>query len=123
VKLDLAGSVPDAEHVPGLKELLTRVATLDLFDRPPQRERIREDAVRLSKQNLKSTAIGQLIDERPKPAAVDKSLALDELMKNLGLDTPYVLVTEPPNDYPKLRRHRNPKYRFEAKPGYERPSL
>lgn len=48
VKLDLVGSVPDAEHVPSLKELLTRVITIDLFDRPPQRERIRADPARLA---------------------------------------------------------------------------
>jgi hypothetical protein len=123
VKLDLAGSVPDAEHVPALKNLLTRVITVDLFDRPPQRERIRDEAVRLVAKGLKSVEISRTIEERPKPAAVDRSLALDRMMNELGLKSPYVLVAEPPDDYPKLRRHRNPKYRFEPKEGYERPAL
>ena len=34
------------------------------------------------------------------------------------LDSPYVLVTGPPADYPKLRRHLNPKYRFEPAGGH-----
>ena len=40
VKLDLGGSIADSEHVAGLNELLSRTLTIDLFDRPPQRERI-----------------------------------------------------------------------------------
>ena len=50
--------------------------------------------------------------------AVSKALALDRLMREQGLDTPYEIVTEPPADYPKLRRHLNPKYRFEPVDGY-----
>jgi site-specific DNA recombinase len=123
VMLDLAGSVADAEHVPGLKDLLTRVVTIDLFDRPPQRERVRDEAVRLAAKGLGSRKISCEIQEHPKPAAVDRSLALDRLMNELRMESPYLLVSEPPNDYPKLRRHRNPKYRFEPKEGYERPAL
>jgi len=44
-------------------------------------------------------------------------------MRELGLTSPYVLVTEPPEDYPKLRRHRNPKYSFRPREGYVRPAL
>lgn len=123
VKIDLAGSVVDAEHVPQLKGLLTRVITIDLFDRPPQRERIRQEAVRMAASGMKSVKISRSIAECPKPAAVDNALALQRKMDELGLTDPYVLVMEPPQDYPKLRRHKNPKYCFEPRPGYERPSL
>jgi site-specific DNA recombinase len=123
VKIDLAGSVVDAEHVAGLKGLLTRVITVDLFDRPPQRERISEEAVRLAANGMKSREIARNIGESPKPAAVDNALALQRTMDELGLTDPLVLVMDPPQDYPKLRRHKNSKYRFKPRPGYERPSL
>jgi len=123
VRLDLAGSVPDAEHVPGLKEMLTRVITVDLFERPPQRERIREEAVRLAARGLSSIEISRAINERPAPAAVDRALALDHMMNQRGLETPYVFVEGPPEDYRKLRRHRNSKYCFQPAEGYERPTL
>jgi len=54
---------------------------------------------------------------------VTNAPALDRTMRGLGLDTPYVVVTDPPADYPKLRRHRNAKYRFEPVNGYQRPAL
>jgi hypothetical protein len=124
ITLNLAGIVPDAPLVPGLGELLTRELTLDLFERPFQRERIREEAVRLAVQHVPQRQIAaQLAEEKPKQPVVQKALALDRRMKELGLKSPYVLVTEPPNDYPKLRRHKNPQYRFEPREKYQRPSL
>jgi hypothetical protein len=124
IKLTLAGIVPDAQLVPGLGELLTRELTLDLFDRPPQRERIREDSVRLSAQGLKPCQIASLLEEeKPKYQVVQRALALDRKMTELGLTSPYVLVLEPPEDYSKLRRHKNTKFRFEPKEGYQRPEM
>jgi hypothetical protein len=124
VKLSLAGIVPDAQLVPGLEELLTRELTLDLFERPPQRERIRAEAVRLAAQGLAQRQIvRQLTEEKPKLPVVQKALALDRKMKELGLESPYALVTEPPDDYAKLRRHKNSKYRFQPRDGYQRPAI
>jgi len=124
IKLDLAGHVAGMEHVPELEQMLTRVITLDLFKRPPQRERIREDVVRLAAGNVPQRQIArQLKDENPKLPVVQKAIALHRKMHELGLDSPYVPVTEPPDDYPKLRRHKNLKYWFEPLEGYERPSL
>jgi hypothetical protein len=98
--------------------------TLDLFDRPPQRERIREDSVRLSAQGLKPCQIASLLEEeKPKYQVVQRALALDRKMTELGLTSPYVLVLEPPEDYSKLRRHKNTKFRFEPKEGYQRPEM
>jgi len=124
VKLTLAGIVPDVALVPGLGDLLTRELTFDLFERPPQRERIREEAVRLAAEHVPQRQIAaQLTDEKPKQPVVQKALALDRKMKELGLESPYVLVTEPPEDYPTLRRHKNPKYRFQPREGYQRPAI
>jgi len=123
VKLNLAGSVPDAALVPGLNELLTRELTVDLFERPPQRERIRVEAVRLAAQGLKPRQIAQQLAERPKYQVVQQALALDKQMRDMGLQSPYVLVTAPPADYPKLRRHQNPKYHFQPREGYVRAAI
>jgi hypothetical protein len=97
--------------------------TLDLFDQPPQRERIRDAAVRLEAQGLKQREIALKFPSKASQAAVQAALALDRQMRELYLTSPYVLLTEPPPDYPKLRRHRNTKFRFEALDGYERPPV
>ena len=124
IKLDLAGHVADAERVPGLKTHLSRVLTIDLFEKPPQRERIRKEVVQLAADGVPQREIARLLkDETPKQPVVQQALALDRKMRELGIDTPNVVLHEPPDDYPKLRRHKNPKYRFEPLEGYERPTL
>ena len=85
----------------------------DLFD-PVQRERIREEAVRLAALELKQKEIAAAIDEQPTVTAVQRALTLDRAMNAMGLGSPYELVLEPPTDYSKLRRHQNPKYRFDS---------
>lgn len=122
VKLALDGIVPDARNVPGLSGLLMREVTLDLFE-PPQRERIRQAAVDLASQGLTSKAIAAAIPEKPTATAVQDALALDRAMRNRGLATPYVNVLAPPEDYSKLRRHQNPKYRFVPLEGHLPPEL
>ena len=122
IKLNLAGTFPDVNLVPGLGDLLTKELTLDVFD-PPQRERIREAAVRLAAGGLGPTAIAQAIAEKPTSTAVQNALALQRKMISLGLESPYVTVLEPPADYPKLRRHKNSRYQFNPRDGYQRPKL
>jgi hypothetical protein len=122
VRLNLAGIIPDASRAPEVETMLTRILTLDLFE-PTQRERIREDAVRLAAQGLEQRAIARQLPEKVTQPAVTNALALDRAMRKQGLDTPYVLVPEPPDDYSKLRRHCNPKYRFEPEAGYQPPPI
>jgi len=122
VKLALGGIIPDVAHVSGLGELLTRELTLNLFE-PPQRERIREAAVRLTAQGLDQRQIAQQLPEKATQTAVQRALAMDRKMRQLGLETPYLLVPEPPAGYSKLRRHLNPKYRLQPLDGYERPKI
>jgi hypothetical protein len=43
------------------------------------------------------------------------------MMRELGLESPYVFVGEQPEDYSKLRRHLNRKYHFEPLDGYPQP--
>jgi hypothetical protein len=118
VNLDLVGSFADAALVPGLRELLQQELTLDLFT-PPQRERIREKVVELSTDSDQRKISVQL-PEPATQAAVSKALALQRRMCEMGLSSPYVLVDEPPADYPKLRRHNHSRYKFEMREGYQR---
>lgn len=128
ITLNLAGNYPDVNLVPGLHELLTREVTLDLFE-PPQREVIRVEAVRLAATGLGPKAIAQAItanpaiDTNPTGTAVHNALALQRQMEALGIDTPYVMLLAPPKDYPKVRRHKHPRYDFRPLDGYDRPEL
>lgn len=109
--LALDGFVPDAELVPGLGSILTREVTINLSE-PPQRERIRVEAVALAQQGYNSEQIARMIAERPSSTAVQRALKLQRRMEELGLDSPYVVLDAPPEDYTKLRRHKNRRYRF-----------
>lgn len=122
VTINLAGCVADANLAPGLVASLSREVTLDLF-KPTQCERIREEAVQWKSQGLLHREIACQIAERPTTTAVSNALILDRRMKELGLESPYVLLLEPPDDYRKLRRHKNSKYRFESEEGYVRKPL
>ena len=113
---------PDARHAAGVTAFLTRTVTLDLFE-PPQRERIRAAAVRLAGTGLDQRQIAARLPEPATQAGVWQALALDRRMRELGLDPPYVPMTAPPSDYPKLRRHLNAKYAFEPLPDYRPPEL
>ena len=108
--------------VPGLSHMLCRTITIDLFD-PLQRERIRAEAVQLASQGLGPKAIAERIGERPTLTAVHRALKLDRTMKSLGLASPYVVITSPPDDYAKLRHYRSAKYAFTPEDGYEPPPL
>jgi len=120
VTLSLAGLVPDAGRAPAVAALLTRNITVDLFT-PFQRERIRAESVQLVADGLDQREIARRLPEPATQAGVSQALALDRRMRDLGLDTPYVLMDGPPSDYPKLRRHQNSKYRFERLPDYSPP--
>jgi hypothetical protein len=125
VRLNLAGSIPGLEGVPALHDFFTRFWTVDLFEKPPQREIIRLDAVALQTKNPSMThrEIALQLPGNPTATAVGNALRLDRMMTALSLAEPYVMVMEPPENYTKLRRHRNSKYRFEPLPGYERPPI
>ena len=72
---------------------------------------------------MKPRQIATELKEKPTTTAVHNVLALDRKMRELGLQSPYQIVMEPPEDYAKLRRHKNSKYRFELMEGYERPAI
>ncbi len=121
--LNLKSLAPDTKYVSGMDALLRRELTLDLFERPPQRERIRVEAVCLVAKGLDQRTIVSYLSEKATVTAVQNALALDRQMKNLDLSTPYLVIQGPPTDYPKLRRHKNPKYRFEPLTDDQRPTI
>jgi hypothetical protein len=122
VKLDLGGSIEGIQDVPELKALLTREFTLDLFE-PPQRERIREQAVTLAAQGLTERRIVQSLPEKVTQPAVQHALTLDRKLKELRLASPYVVLLEPPDDYGRLRRHKHARFKFSTREGYQRISI
>ena len=120
VVLRLAGLVPDAGRDPDYVAALSRELEIDLFE-PTQRESARMEAARLEAEGLEQRDIARRLGVTQ--PAVFNALQLDRLMRGRGLDSPYVALTAPPDDYGKLRRHENPKYRFEPEEGYEPPPL
>ena len=122
LRLNLAGSIPDAASIPELQQLLSRKMTLDLFE-PTQRELIRPEAVKLAATGLDQREIASQLECNPTQTAVSNALKLHRQMLEQGLTNPYIFLDEPPDDYKKLRRHNNQKYSFQAKSGYQRPPL
>lgn len=122
-KLAFKGIAPGVVRVPELDDLLTRDLTIDLFEQAPQRERNHVESVQVEAEGIPQRKIAREIIEKPKQATVFKALALHRQMLTLGLDSPYSVLREPPNDYPKLRRHLNRKYRFVPLDGYRPPEI
>ncbi len=125
VVLNLAGTFPDINLVPALHTLVTKEVTIDLWDVPQQREQIRLQAVRLAESDgsLTYEQIGQLTAPQVSDTAVGRALGLHKQMLASSLTDPWVVVHEPPDDYTKLRRHKNPEYQFQPLDGYTRPEL
>ncbi len=117
LKLAFSGIDADIARIPALDELLTRVVTVDLFE-PPQRERIREESIRLEAAGREQRQIAEQLRERPTQTAVFNALTLHRQMISQGLTSPYPIVHEPPDDYKKLRRHKTRRYRFTPLDGY-----
>ncbi len=122
VKLSLGGIVQGIDQAPAVKEFLTRVLTVDLFE-PPVRVQIREDVVQQSAERVKQRDIATNLETHL--ATVQRAFRLDRMMREQGLTSPYEIVTAPPPEtvFRKLKRSRNGRYRFEPREGYEPPAL
>jgi hypothetical protein len=95
---------------------------LDLF-KPLQRLSILPDVVRLAVPRASHKKIAQQLTQHVTATAVGRALALAKEMEGRGLIDPLLLIESPPDDYRKLRRHKNPKYQFQPLEGYERQPL
>jgi DNA invertase Pin-like site-specific DNA recombinase len=95
-------------------KLLRRELTVDLFD-PPQRVRFRQQVISLRADGLTERQIAKLL--KITVTAAQKAAALHRTMEARSLGDPYVLLTEPPADCTKLRRHLHPRYHLEPLDG------
>jgi hypothetical protein len=115
LRLHLASLLPDKRAAELLRQPLSnRIAEVDLFD-PTQRVKHRAQIVTAraggKTERQAAEACGITV------TAAQKAAALQRTMDALGLSHPYVLVTEPPSDIKKMRRHLHRDYRFEPLPG------
>jgi len=120
--LNLVPLMPDAKHIQGMEQVLRRWLCVDLFD-PPQREEFRASVMT---EKTKSEGGQQRLNQHQIAAklgithtAVQRAAALQRKMDRLGVTDAYQIVTEPPGDYTKLRRHKHPRYRLEPLPFVE----
>ena len=96
-----------------LERPLEQVITLDLFN-PPQRAAFRERIMNLRRSEKSER---QAADECGiTTTAAQRAAALQRRMDGLGITDPYLPLTAPPDDYPKLRRHLHKRYRFAPLP-------
>lgn len=112
--LDLSSYVTGLERNPGCSSPLRDVLVVDLFD-PPQREEYRERVHHLRSEKLTERQVAERLGITV-PAA-QRAAGLSRLMDERGLSDPYVQVTEPPEDYTKLRRHKHKRYTFDPLDG------
>ena len=113
-KLHLASLLPDRRASDVLLRPLERVLTIDLFD-PPQRERFRLQI--LDARESGKTERQAAVESGITVTAAQHAAALQRRMDGLAITDPYVPVREPPENCPKLRRHRSPDYLFEPLAG------
>ncbi|MEI8373278.1 MAG: hypothetical protein WCJ35_10655 [Planctomycetota bacterium] len=120
-RLRLAGLLPDKRIREVLQKPLERLLKIDLFDMP-QRVVLRE---KILAGRQERNPLGHKITEREvakslgiTTTAAQRAAALDRIMKQQGITDPYVLLLDPPMDYPKFRRHLHPRYHFEPLPGH-----
>ncbi|WLD15142.1 recombinase family protein [Planctellipticum variicoloris] len=122
VKLSLGSIVQGIDQAPAVKEFLTRVLTINLFE-PPVRIQIREEVVKQFAERVKQRDIAANLGTHQ--ATIQHALRLDRMMRERGLSSPYEIITVPPLEtvYRKLKRSRNERYQFESREGYQSPAL
>jgi len=108
-ELNLANLLP---HIPGTESLsaaLRKTMVVDLFDLP-QREAFRKEATALIASGKNQREAAKILGITP--TAVQRALALDKKMKELGITDPYIQLNEPPPENSKIKRHKHPRYKF-----------
>jgi hypothetical protein len=108
--VEVAALVPEAWGLEEAGGVLRRELVVDLFDRP-QRVRYFERIRELRGRGLTQVQVAAELGITQ--TAVQRSEAMGREMGRRGLTDPYVLLTEPPENAPRLRRHRHSRYRFE----------
>jgi site-specific DNA recombinase len=107
--LDLTGLLPVSQRQPEVAAHLHRELVVDLIE-PPQRVAFRAQVMALRNSGLTEARVALQLGITK--TAAQRAATLDRLMQQLGLDDPYVLLTQPPEDIVRMRRHRHPRYQF-----------
>ena len=113
-QLQLANLLPDRRLRDSLRAPLGRSLNIDLFE-PPQRIQYREQVMTLRREVTEREAAERL---GITTTAAQHAARMDRMMRRLGLNDPYVRLTEPPLNLPKMRRSLHPRYRFDPLPGF-----
>jgi len=113
-RLELGNLLPNRQAAAALREPLTRVLTVNLFD-SPQREEMRSRiiALRAAGKSERQAAV----ECRITTTAAQRAASLQRMMDIMGITDPYVAILHPPEDCQKRRRHKSPDYRFDPLPG------
>lgn len=109
-QLHLCSLVPGLNDLTLTREVMTLPLEVDLFE-PVQREAFRERVIALRDEGMKQRDIAAKLGITQ--AAVQYSVKLQATMDSLGLQDPYVPVTEAPMDLHRMRRHLHPRFKFE----------
>ncbi|MFN3153244.1 recombinase family protein [Bremerella sp.] len=109
-QLNLCSLVPGLNDLTLARKVMTRSLEVDLFN-PVQREAFRERVIALRDEGMKQRDIAAELGITQ--AAVQYSVKLQATMDSLGLQDPYVPVTEAPMDLHRMRRHLHPRFKFE----------
>lgn len=120
-RLRLASLLQDSRAQVIVEERLERTIVVDLFD-APQREMYRHEVVSLRESENPETGRRYTEAEVARKLGITKTAAqygaaLQRQMDAMGIQDPYQPVSEPPDDYSKLRRHKHARYSFEPLPG------
>jgi DNA invertase Pin-like site-specific DNA recombinase len=97
-----------------------RNVCVDLFNLP-QREALRPQIVELTRKGIAQREIArQLGIHLP---VVQRAMALQRRMDELGITDPFVHITTPPPDDNRWRRHRHQRFRADSLNGYPIPEI
>jgi site-specific DNA recombinase len=114
--LNLAPLVP-IDVGTAASKVLRMDLTVDLFD-GPQHVVHRDKIMELTSKRVNQREIAAQLGIHL--ATIQRAIALSRLMAENGTNNPYVLMSGPPSDYAKMRRHLHRRYRFDPLDGFGR---
>ncbi|MHC2070804.1 recombinase family protein [Bremerella sp. T1] len=110
-QLNLCSLVPGLNDLTLAREVMTPSLEVDLFE-PVQREAFRERVIALRDGGMKQRDIAaELGITLP---AVQNAAKLQAEMDSMGLQDPYIPVTEAPMNLNRMRRHLHPRFEFQT---------
>ena len=119
-RLQLSHLLSDSRARDVLRVPLERILEVDLF-KPPQREQHRRQiAAKRAEINpatgKKFTVRQSAVEVEIPLAAAQRAAALQGNLDKLGISDPYLQLLAMPDDYGRLRRQKNARFRFEPLP-------